>query len=235
MACRGIQWVLGLLFAANVIALRATEFGSPRLVGRRDRLVNARGVEWHVRTAERRCVGSIRHGSDRRLGQAARAPDLHRGGRRWPVRRSGPGREVPCPGPCSLLTLAIGLRSFDRRSLPRRPWLALALIYLGTAALVGGCWYLRAYVHTGNPVYPYFRQVFGNSGLDEVLDPSKRPLSLSPLHLLLRSARCRCSPIGSTASHTNSVPSFSCSYRRSCSSACLVEYSCSSAWGMLFS
>ena len=50
----------------------------------------------------------------------------------------------------------------------------------GLAALVaGGAWYARAYVHTGNPVYPFFRQVFGGSGIDEVLDPIKRPLAVT--------------------------------------------------------
>ena len=35
-----------------------------------------------------------------------------------------------------------------------------------------------ACVHTGNPVYPFFRQAFGGAGLDEVLDPIKRPLAV---------------------------------------------------------
>ena len=43
---------------------------------------------------------------------------------------------------------------------------------------------LRAYVHTGNPVYPFFRQVFGGAGLDEVLDPIKRPMAVTPWNLL---------------------------------------------------
>jgi hypothetical protein len=50
-------------------------------------------------------------------------------------------------------------------------------------ALVGGVWYLRAAWYTGNPVYPFFRHTFG-SGLDEVLDPIKRPLPVSVWHLL---------------------------------------------------
>ena len=55
----------------------------------------------------------------------------------------------------------------------RRPrtlfWLLAAAV-----VLVGGGWYLRAYVHTGNPVFPFFRATFG-AGIDEVLDPIKRP------------------------------------------------------------
>jgi hypothetical protein len=50
--------------------------------------------------------------------------------------------------------------------------------------LVGGGWYLRAYVHTGNPVYPFFRHVFGGAGIDDVLDPIKRPMAVSAWNLL---------------------------------------------------
>ena len=53
-----------------------------------------------------------------------------------------------------------------------------------TAILVGGGWYLRALVHTGNPVYPFFRHVFGGAGLDEVLDPIKRPMAVTAWNLL---------------------------------------------------
>ena len=49
---------------------------------------------------------------------------------------------------------------------------------------MGGGWYLRALVHTGNPVYPFFRHVFGGAGLDEVLDPIKRPMAVSAWNLL---------------------------------------------------
>jgi hypothetical protein len=40
-------------------------------------------------------------------------------------------------------------------------------------------------VHTGNPVYPFFREFFGNAGLSEVLAAEKRPLSPTALNLLL--------------------------------------------------
>ena len=63
-------------------------------------------------------------------------------------------------------------------------WRRLAAIYALTAIAAGGCWYLRAYVHTGNPVHPFFRHVFGGAGLDEVLDPIKRPMAVTPWNLL---------------------------------------------------
>lgn len=50
------------------------------------------------------------------------------------------------------------------------------LAFSGFAILIGGCWYARAYSHTGNPVHPFFRHTFGGAGLDEVLDPIKRPM-----------------------------------------------------------
>ncbi len=58
------------------------------------------------------------------------------------------------------------------------------LTFVAFAWLVGGCWYLRAFVHTGNPVHPFFRHAFGGAGLDEVLGAEKRPLPLDPVHLL---------------------------------------------------
>ena len=66
----------------------------------------------------------------------------------------------------------------------RRTWLAMTAAYVVAAVAVGGIWYLRAYLHTGNPVYPFFRQVFGGAGLDEVLDPIKRPMAVTPWNLL---------------------------------------------------
>jgi hypothetical protein len=96
-----------------------------------------------------------------------------------------------------LLGLAIAARSvFPRTELAmaddrRSPWssrlmnAASRLAIFGLVALLfGGSWYLRAWVHTGNPVYPFFRHVFGGAGLDEVLDPIKRPLAVNLWNLL---------------------------------------------------
>ena len=49
---------------------------------------------------------------------------------------------------------------------------------------LGGAWYLRAYVYTGNPVFPFFKSWFGGAGLDEVLAPIKRPLAVDVWNLL---------------------------------------------------
>jgi hypothetical protein len=59
------------------------------------------------------------------------------------------------------------------------------LVLFGLVTLfVGGAWYLRAWIYTGNPVFPFFRQFFGGAGLDEVLDPIKRPLAVNGWNLI---------------------------------------------------
>ena len=72
----------------------------------------------------------------------------------------------------------------DHTPRSRGKWLHLVLF--GVVALVTGCvWYVRAYHYTGNPVFPFFRQVFGGSGLDDVLDPIKRPMVVTPWNVLI--------------------------------------------------
>ncbi len=58
------------------------------------------------------------------------------------------------------------------------------IAFLGFAWGVGGIWYARAFVNTGNPVHPFFRSTFGGAGLDEVLGPEKRPMAVNPWNLL---------------------------------------------------
>ena len=60
-----------------------------------------------------------------------------------------------------------------------------AAVFGLVALLVGGGWYLRAYLHTGNPVYPFFRHTFGGAGIDDVLDPIKRPLAVTPWNVAI--------------------------------------------------
>ena len=57
----------------------------------------------------------------------------------------------------------------------RKRWIHVVAFGL-TAWAIGGGWYLRALVHTGNPVHPFFKETFGGQGLDEVLAAEKRPL-----------------------------------------------------------
>jgi 4-amino-4-deoxy-L-arabinose transferase-like glycosyltransferase len=66
----------------------------------------------------------------------------------------------------------------------RRHTLGQLALYLLLLGLVGAPWYARAWLWTGNPVYPFFRETFGGAGLAEVLDPTRRPMTVSPWNLL---------------------------------------------------
>jgi Dolichyl-phosphate-mannose-protein mannosyltransferase len=75
-------------------------------------------------------------------------------------------------------------KPFSRGEGGRDSAITHAFLFGLVALVVGGGWYLRAYIHTGNPVYPFFRQVFGGAGIDEVLDPIKRPMAVTVWNLL---------------------------------------------------
>jgi hypothetical protein len=179
---RWISWLLGLLFAANVGALARPSLGRrawwaaaiallvPAVSNGMSAPLNdvalasfgtAAVYAW-VRMHERRTTSAaILAGLLAGLALGVKYPALVLGG---------------------LLVAGNGLRVATLWNAPadRRRWLRLALLYIATALLAGGCWYARAYVHTGNPVYPFFREFFGGAGLAEVLDPIKRPLVVTP-------------------------------------------------------
>ncbi len=67
---------------------------------------------------------------------------------------------------------------------PGRRLLIHLMMFATFAWGTGGVWYARAFLCTGNPVHPFFRDTFGGAGLDEVLGPEKRPLNVDPLSLL---------------------------------------------------
>ena len=188
VACRGIQWFLGLALAANVIALARPSLGRRAWwAGAVVLLVPAvsNGMTAPLNDVALAAFGTAAIFAWTRLHEkpsyrAAITAGLFAG--------LALGVKYPALVLCGLLATAIVMRVLDRRpstrALRRPPWAALAFVYVATAIAVGGWWYLRAYVHTGNPVFPFFRNVFGGSGLDEVLAPAKRPLPLSPLNLL---------------------------------------------------
>ena len=188
VACRGIQWALGLIFAANVTALARP------CLGRRAWWAGAIAL----------AVPAVTNGMSAPLNDVALAAFGTAAIHAWVRLHERPstaaalvaglfaglaiGVKYPALILCGLLAATIALRVvvprlsvWDGR---RWRWLALAAIYVVAAAAAGGWWYLRAYVHTGNPVYPFFRQFFAGAGLDEVLDPIKRPLPVTPLNLL---------------------------------------------------
>ncbi len=90
---------------------------------------------------------------------------------------------VPAPRPLrrQVANLVVS-RTFDPDQKRRRVVHLLAFVFCAWG--VGGVWYARAFVHTGNPVHPFFRTTFGGAGLDEVLGPEKRPLPVDPWHIL---------------------------------------------------
>ena len=188
VACRGIQWVLGLVFAANVTAL-----ARPTL-GRRAWWAGAIALS----------VPAVSNGMSAPLNDVALAAFGTAAIFAWVRLHERPSRNAailagllaglaigvkyPALVLCGLLAPAIALRAMKGR-LPsqqdsRPHWLALAGLYALTALATGGWWYLRAYVNTGNPVYPFFRDLFGGAGLAEVLAPTKRPLAVTPFNLL---------------------------------------------------
>ncbi len=181
VACRLIQWLLGVAFAANVAALARPSLGE------RARWAGAVAL----------LVPAISNGMGAPLNDVALAAFGNAAifaWARWLDRPSG--RAAILAG--ALAGLAIGVKY---PALVLAGLLGLGMILaagrggwklrvrdvalFGLAALaVGGGWYVRAYVHTGNPVYPFFRQVFGGAGIDEVLDPIKRPMVVTAWNLL---------------------------------------------------
>jgi Dolichyl-phosphate-mannose-protein mannosyltransferase len=188
VACRGLQWVLGLVFAANVTALARP------ILGRRAWWAGAIAL----------AVPAVSNGMSAPLNDVALAAFGTAAIFAWVRLHERPswsaaivgglfaglavGVKYPALILCGLLAPAIALRATVGRSSSnngsRLRWISLAAVYALTAVAAGGWWYLRAYVHTGNPVFPYFRHLFGGAGLDEVLSPIKRPLPVTLFNLL---------------------------------------------------
>lgn len=228
VACRLIQWMLGLVFAANVTALARPNLGNRAWwAGAIALLVPAvsNGMSAPLNDVALAAFGtaaiaaSARH-LDQPTIRSATLAGLLAGlalGVKYPAlvltallalaivssavlfghrpRASllraglppllGAGLQTPPPGrpkvsPHDQL-LGEGLPA-PPREMRARP--LHAAVFCATALLIGGSWYLRAYIHTGNPVYPFFRHVFGGAGLDEVLDPIKRPMTVNLVSLL---------------------------------------------------
>ncbi len=185
VACRLIEWLLGLVFAANVAAIARPSLG--------DR------AGWAGLIAL--LVPAVSNGMTAPLNDVALAAFGNAAIHAWIGWRDRPtwqaatlagilmGLAIGVKYPALVLggLLAIGFLfgRIGERSSPQLLRLVTHAVLFGLVALVvGGGWYLRAYVHTGNPVYPFFRQVFGGAGIDEVLDPIKRPMPVTVANLL---------------------------------------------------
>jgi hypothetical protein len=189
VACRWIQWILGLALAANTIALARPSLGRRAWwSGAIILLVPAvsNGMSAPLNDVALAAFGAAAIFAWVRLHQRPSYPAAIAAGLLMGLAL---GVKYPALVLCGLLAPAIALRATRRgnssSSGHQPPWLKLTFVYLATVVAVGGCWYLRAYMHTGNPVNPFFKHVFGGAGLDEVLDPIKRPLPVTPANMLL--------------------------------------------------
>ena len=189
VACRWIQWFLGLALAANVTALARP------VIGRRAWWAGAivlltpaisNGMSAPLNDVALAAFGAAAISAwvrllDRPGAAAAAVAGLLAG--------LAVGVKYPALVLVGLMGAILWLRVVQGHFRGEgvavgTSWTRLAVQYMVAVIAAGGWWYLRAYLHTGNPVYPFFRQAFGGSGLDEVLEPIKRPMAVTPWNLL---------------------------------------------------
>lgn len=180
VACRLIQWTLGVCLAGNVAALARPALG--------DRAWWAGTVVLLVPAISNGMTASLNDVALAAFAAAALVAWLG-----W--------FDVPDPRRAALAGLAAGLTLGVKY--PGLVWVGLLTLTMAAAIVagrrgrfghlgvfllatvaVGGGWYLRAYLLTGNPVYPFFREVFGGAGFEEVLGSGRRPLGTNPVRLL---------------------------------------------------
>jgi hypothetical protein len=185
VACRLVSWLLGVVLALSVTAL-----ARPWL-GRRARWAGAIALG----------VPAVSNGMGAPLNDVALAAFGNAALLAWCRWRDRPsaraaalagalaGLAVGVKYPALVWAGVLGLAAAGsrvlegRRAEDRGQIIIKTFLFAIVLVLVGGPWYARAYHFTGNPVHPFFRGTFGGAGLDEVLDPIKRPLEPSPWNL----------------------------------------------------
>ena len=183
VACRLVEWLLGLVFGLIVTALARPVLGDAR-------------ARWAGAIAI--LVPAVSTGMGAPLNDVALAAFGNTAILGWTRWRDRPsigaaglagvllGLAVGIKYPALVLggVLTVGFVLFGSPGVTIRRRIGHALVFGLVALLVGGAWYYRAYQATGNPVFPFYRQVFGGAGIDEVLDPIKRPMTVSPWNVL---------------------------------------------------
>ena len=217
VACRLVQWVFGLAFAANVTALARPVLGDrARWAGAVALLAPAvsNGMGAPLNDVALAAFGNAAlhawlRWHDRPSPRAAALAGMLAGmaiGVKYPALAWAGLLALAMPSATLVPTLRVGMTPRTLRVPTIRDWydaerrrrhshaergnegglrlallrgLSHAAIFATAAILVGGGWSLRAFGHTGNPVFPFFRQTFGGAGIAEVLDPIKRPMAVT--------------------------------------------------------
>ena len=182
VACRLIQWLLGLVLALNVAAMARPWLGAR--------------ARWASTIAL--LSPAISNGMSAPLNDVALAAFANAALFAWLRWKDAPStRSAALAGILSGFALGVKFPAlvlfgilgvamvamFLRQRFSREIGRGI-LVFGLTTLVVGSPWYWRAYQATGNPVHPFFRQAFGGAGLDEVLDPIKRPMAVNPLNVL---------------------------------------------------
>jgi hypothetical protein len=184
VACRLLHWVLGLVGALNVAALarpvlptRAWWAGAIVLT----MPAVANGMSAPLNDVALASFGTAALAA---LARYCEQPSARSAILVGSLSGLALGVKYPALVLVGLIVLTIAIRPILVRDSRIHRALSHAILCGTLALLVGGPWYLRAALYTGNPVYPFFRQTFGGAGLDEVLEQAKRPMTPSPWNLL---------------------------------------------------
>ena len=210
VACRLISWVLGLVFAANVTALARPSLGARAWwAGTVALLVPAvsNGMSAPLNDVALAAFGTAAIAGWARFHDA---PSSRRAALAGLLAGLALGVKYPALVLAGLLGLAMvasALRKVDYRRA-----LLMTIVFAAVMLAVGCPWYLRAFWYTGNPVFPFFRHVFGGAGLDEVLDPIKRPLAVSVINMLTALGPLSLQPDRFDQLRTTSSDRCSCSF-----------------------
>lgn len=178
VACRLVTWLIGVAFVGVVVALARPVLGGRSvwaglIAASAPAVSNGMSAPLNDVALAAFCTGAllmaVRWNGRPTLGRAALA-GLFAG--------FGIGVKYPALVWVGMLGVFLAWGAVRARSFSH------AVVFAGVLAVVGGWWYGRAYMCTGNPVFPFFKGFFGGAGLDVVLEPMKRPLSPSPINLL---------------------------------------------------